>query len=81
MVYYTGKLDLAPMEPGEDLLSDQFFDILRDLLQPRSEMPLEFAVQHITALFPQGKPYSSEVGTLLRHAMTLPNRFPTTIRQ
>lgn len=40
-------MDLRLEEPGDDPLSDQIFDILRDALQPDSELPLEIAEQRI----------------------------------
>jgi hypothetical protein len=41
----TARLDLQLEEPGDDPLSDQVFDIIRDILQPDSELPLDTAVK------------------------------------
>ncbi|EGP89674.1 uncharacterized protein MYCGRDRAFT_90331 [Zymoseptoria tritici IPO323] len=48
-------------EPDDDPLSDDVFGILRNTLQPDSELPLETAVQQITALLLDARLYSREV--------------------
>jgi hypothetical protein len=70
------RLNLQLEEPGDDLLSDQAFDILRDTLQPDSESPLETAVQKIVALLPEGKPYSREVGVFLETCYEMADQIP-----
>ena len=72
----SARLDLKLEDPGDDLLSDQAFDILRDTLQPDSETPLETAVQKIVALLPEGKPYSREVGVFLETCYELADQIP-----
>jgi len=72
----SARLDLKLEEPGDDPLSDQVFDVLRNTLQPDSEYPLETAVQKIGTLLPQGKPYSSEVGTFLETCYEIADQIP-----
>jgi hypothetical protein len=67
-------LDLQLEEPGDDPLSDQVFDIIRNTLQPDSELPLDAAVQKIEALLP--KPYSREVGTFLETCYEVADQVP-----
>ena len=70
------RLDLQLEEPGDDTLSDQVFDIVRNTLQPDFELPLENAVQKIGALLPESKPYSSEVGTFLETCYEVADQIP-----
>ncbi|KAM0696432.1 hypothetical protein Q7P36_003678 [Cladosporium allicinum] len=70
------RLDLQLEEPGDDTLSDQVFDIVRNTLQPDFELPLENAVQKIGALLPESKPYSSEVGTFLENCYGMADQIP-----
>jgi hypothetical protein len=72
----SARLDLQLEEPGDDPLSDQVFDIIRNTLQPDSELPLETAVKEIAALLPEGKPCSSEVGTFLETCYEVTDQIP-----
>jgi hypothetical protein len=72
----SARLDLQLEEPGDNPLSDQVFDIIRNTLQPDSELSLEIAVQQIGALLPEGKPYSSEVGTFLETCYEVADQIP-----
>jgi len=72
----TARLDLQLEEPGDDPLSDQVFDIIRDILQPDSELPLDTAVKRTVALLPDGKPYSREVGTFLETCYEVADQIP-----
>jgi len=69
-------MDLRLEEPGDDPLSDQIFDILRDTLQPDSKLPLETAEQRIGALLPEGEPYTREVGTFLETCYEVADQIP-----
>lgn len=73
-------LELQPIEPGDDPLGDQLFDILRDALQPDSRLSLESLVQHITELLPEGKPYSTEVGLSLETCYEIPYSHATMVK-
>ena len=71
------RLDLQLEEPGDDPISDQVFNIVRDTLQPDSELHLETAAQKIGALqIPEGKPYSSELGTFLETCYEVADQIP-----
>lgn len=70
------RLDLQLEEPGDGPLSDHVFDIIRNTLQPDSVLPPETAVQEIGALLPEGKPYSSEVGTFLETCYEVADQIP-----
>jgi hypothetical protein len=72
----SARLDLQLEEAGDDPLSDQVFDIVRNTLQADSELPLETAVQEIGTLLPEGKPYSSEVGTFLETCYEVADQIP-----
>lgn len=72
----SARLDLQLEEPGEDPLSDQIFDIIRDTLQPDSELHLETVAHKIGALLPERKPYSREVGTFLETCYEAADQIP-----
>ena len=72
----SARLDLQLEGPGDDPLSDQVFDIVRDTLQPDSELDLETVAQRIEALLPEGKPYSREVGTFLETCYEVADQIP-----
>ncbi|SMR45609.1 unnamed protein product [Zymoseptoria tritici ST99CH_1E4] len=63
-------------EPDDDPLSDDVFGILRNTLQPDSELPLETAVQQITALLLDARLYSREVRVFLETCYKLAEQIP-----
>jgi hypothetical protein len=70
------RLDLQLEEPGDNPLSNQVFEIIRGALQPNSKLPLETAIQRIVDILPEGKPYSSEVGTFLETCYEVVDQIP-----
>lgn len=53
------RLDLQLEEPGDSPLCDQIIAILSKTLQVNPDISLEEAVEQITSLLPQEKPYST----------------------
>lgn len=72
----TQYLDLRLEEPGDDPISDQVMDILRDTLQPDGKTSLESAVEQITALLPKGRPSSTEVGSFVETCFEAAEQIP-----
>lgn len=72
----TERLNFQLEEPGDDPLSDQVFDILRNTLQPDCEISLEVAAQQIESLLPEGHPYSHEVDCFLTTCYEVAEQIP-----
>ena len=78
MTSSTQPLTMDLEEPGDDPICDQAMEILRKVLQPEPEIPLEVAVEHIVALLPNGQPYASEVGRVLETCYEAAEQIPYT---
>ncbi|SMQ47085.1 unnamed protein product [Zymoseptoria tritici ST99CH_3D7] len=72
----SSRLTFHLEEPGEDPLSDDIFDILCRSLQPDPELSMEATIQKITALPPQGKLYSREMGVFLETCYEVAEQIP-----
>jgi hypothetical protein len=63
-------------EPGDDGIADKVFEILRNVLQPDTDLSLNDAAQRIAESLPEGGSYSTEVGSFLWTYYELAQRIP-----
>nr|POF25875.1 hypothetical protein CFP56_74960 [Quercus suber] len=72
----TQRLCLKLEEPGDDHTSDQVFDILCNILQPKPELPAEVAVAKIVALIPGREIHSSELNAFVTTCYEVAEQIP-----
>nr|POF06892.1 hypothetical protein CFP56_31516 [Quercus suber] len=72
----TERLVLQPVEPGDDPIADQMFDILRETLQPDPKVSVDKAVAQIVELIPIKKYHSSELTMFLMTCLEIAEQIP-----